>query len=514
MRLVGIALLALILVGTVIALSLLDTRSLASTLLHRIADPEHLVFSTAYENPATHRASDTHTARFLFDHDRSVILSGLPAYQSVRFQLPRDARPLSGRLHLELTAQVLPGTEAVLRVQIGGVKRAEVLLRPGTRSDAVEVELLPADLAGDALKISFSVLGKGPTGPCDGSGPLSTSVEIEPVSMLELALNAPITTARDLVARWGGVARIGWSGGLAADEQGQRLALAADLVRKGGRAVFLDAGSPEAFGTQPLRDLVTGWRKSTAPHPALSLALAEVGPNAGVRRFTRLTRWRVGVDHRDRSHSFAPDRLDLSLALGPLSAPSGWVLDVTLGGRLIHAEIVQPASGTFEKSLALPDLPLKPGTQIEVTVTSSVTKQSLCDEVPELIAEMRAASRLHFREVADSLPARLRAFLIDAGGLGIDVLGPLTAPEATEIAQILADITPPSLALQMARGMSGGISARIYSGSAIAHPWPELTSTWRLAANGAGDVTILSPGDTPPPHSMLISFEMIEEAAP
>lgn len=513
MRLVGISLLALILVGAVFALSLVDSRRLAHMLLQRVAEPVPLVFD-AVHSELEPLADSSHRTRVLMNRQRPVILSGLPSYQGIRFELPRDARPTAGRLRLALTAQVLPGTEAVLRVQIGGVKRGEVLLQPRTRREALEIELSGTDLAGDALKISLSLLGKGPTGPCDGEAPLSTTVEIEPISALHLTLSGPIETPRDLVASWGGTARIGWPAWLEDEERGRRLALAADLLRKSGRAVFLEAGTPEWLDTTSLRRFLSDWPDQRPRRLASPLSLAVNGPNAGLRRFVRQTRWRSGVGARDLGPGLLPKRLDLSIDLGPLPPLTGWVLDVTLDGRLIHAEVVQSASGTYKRSLDLPEIALKPGAQIEVTATSSMVKQGVCDEGPELIAEMRADSRIHLRRDINSLPTQLRGYLANAKAFGIDVLGALTPPEATAIAQALATTVPLDTNLRIAKTARAGIIARVISGAAIAELSADLVLTWRVIPGGLGEVIILPPGVVlASPTQVLISFDDLDSGA-
>lgn len=497
MRLVGISLLSLILVGTVFVLSLLDTRSIAHALLHKLTDPTRLVFEATHGSSEPDAAGETHTALMLFPHDRSVILSGLPAYQSVQFQLPRDARPIAGRLSLELTAQALPGTEAVLRVQIGGLKRAEVLLGPGTMYEALEVELSPTDLVDDELKISFSVLGKGPTGPCDGAGPLSTTVEIEPRSALELVLDTPLSTPRDLIASRGGVAQIGWPRHLNATEATRRLALAAERFRSGGQAVFIRDAGPGAVDIRALEELAEDPPMPARPTTSASIPIAADGQNAGLRRFSRQTKWRFGLSDRDLTAGYMASRLDLSLALGPLPSLSGWMLDVTLDGRLIHAEAVRSITSVYQKSLSLPKVQAAPGTQIEITVTSSIRKEGTCDEGPELIAELRADSLLHLELEASSRSARLREALASANGVRIEIPGSLTPPEATAVAHALGTVTPHGTSFHASDFAEADKAARVFNRLDASNSEKGLTHTWRLIPDGMGRPTILAPGETP-----------------
>ncbi|MEO1492096.1 MAG: cellulose biosynthesis cyclic di-GMP-binding regulatory protein BcsB [Pseudomonadota bacterium] len=225
MRLVGISLLALLLVGAVVALSLMDGRGLATAALRHVSEPATLRFEVPTGIALEETADASHRAAFHFNQTRPVILSGLPSYQSIRFPLPRDVQVLSGRLRVVLTAQAIAGAEAALRVQIGGSRRGEMLLKTGVHRSDFEIVLTPEDLVGDAIKVSFSLVGRGPTGPCDAAAAMATSVEIEPETALDLTLTGPLETARDRVASWGGIARIGWPEWLKPEEQVRRPAV-------------------------------------------------------------------------------------------------------------------------------------------------------------------------------------------------------------------------------------------------------------------------------------------------
>ena len=125
---IGIGLMGFLLAGVALLLSTMNLWERAQWAVQTKINGPQLVFET----PAATPVSDQDTAVVSRSNpDLSVILSGLPAYQSVTFDLPLNARPTSGYLQIDATLQVLAGVEGVLRVSIDNVRRGEMLLHPG-----------------------------------------------------------------------------------------------------------------------------------------------------------------------------------------------------------------------------------------------------------------------------------------------------------------------------------------------------------------------------------------------
>ena len=158
---IGIGLMGFLLAGVALLLSTMNLWERAQWAVQTKINGTQLVFET----PAVLPVSDQDTAVISRSSpDLSVILSGLPAYQSVAFNLPLNARPTSGYLQIDATLQVLAGVEGVLRVSIDNVRRGEMLLHSGEVSRSLQVPLSPTDLAREQLVVSFSLQGSAPSG--------------------------------------------------------------------------------------------------------------------------------------------------------------------------------------------------------------------------------------------------------------------------------------------------------------------------------------------------------------
>ena len=223
MRMIGIGLMGFLLAGVALLLSTMNFWDKAQWALQTKINGPQLVF----EIPSALPASNENIAVIARSNPHhAVILSGLPAYQGITFNLPLNARPTSGYLQIDATLQVLSGVEGVLRVSIDNVRRGEMLLHPGEAGRSLQVPLSPTELAREQLVVSFSLQGDGPSAQCPTDTGYAAIVEIETTSAVHLTLDRPIASVTDRVNAWGGVVRVGWPKWLNPAEQARRLVLA------------------------------------------------------------------------------------------------------------------------------------------------------------------------------------------------------------------------------------------------------------------------------------------------
>ena len=443
MRMIGIGLMGFLLAGVALLLSTMNILDQGRAYLGTLAEAPDLVFEPRLPT----RAEGTNAAVILRTNpDHPVSLSGFPAYQSVAFTFPVDARPTSGYLQIDATSQVLAGVEGVLRISIHNARRGEVLLRSGQAGRSLQIPLSPTDFAGDQLVVSFSLQGTGPQHQCAQDGGISAVVEIETPSAIFLTLDAPMTSARDRVHSWGNVARVAWPHWLKPDEQARRLVLATQAARRGLRTAFV-AGPDGALDTGALRAALGALAVPVAAE--FDGALARSGANAGLRRFHRQASWRTRYDLA--SGEAVPERLDLDMQFGRLMGNQHWALTVTLNNRLVFQGHITGAQAEYEAAIALPlDLQARTNT-LEIVAATTAPTTGICDQGPELVAEVLPTSRLVLGDagLADPL-AKVHAALSQVGPINVALPGALSALDAGQALEMLDQVIP-----QGARGAEG-----------------------------------------------------------
>ncbi|MEP3295224.1 MAG: hypothetical protein ABJO27_01830, partial [Pseudoruegeria sp.] len=159
MRMIGIGLMGFLLAGVALLLSTMNIVERGQRYLNELTDGPQLVFEDRRALPAA-QANTATLYRSTPNHP--LILSGLPSYQGVVFNMPMDARPTSGYLQIDATLQVLEGVQGVLRISIDNVRRGEMLLHPGEVGRSLRISLSPTDFARERLVVSFSLQGEGP----------------------------------------------------------------------------------------------------------------------------------------------------------------------------------------------------------------------------------------------------------------------------------------------------------------------------------------------------------------
>ena len=362
-----------------------------------------------------------------------LILSGFPAYGSARFHLPMDARALSGELQIDLTAQALPGVEGMLRITIGNMRRAEVLIRPGDLESSVRVELTEHDIAQERLVVSFSLQGTGPHTPCGINEGFEVIVEIETTSAISLALDRPIETDIDGLLANGRVAHIA----LGDTGQADALLAGATLLRNGVDTRFAGRGldAPEALALAAQFD-----RPEDVQQYAWSETLAPDSAAFGVRRFTRAQTWRIRYDMAAARDQRLPGQFNLAMTLGHLPDRAVWQVIVTLNGHLVHEGLAE--AGIYDQAITLmADLHGRENT-LEVELRSGYVSPGECARPPEVVAELLPRSQLLPGSEEFNGPM-IGLLSVLSQGWSLDASG-LTPPEATLVSGILAELPPPS----------------------------------------------------------------------
>jgi hypothetical protein len=450
MRMIGIGLMGFILAGFALLLSSLNAIETGQRYVRELVHGPQLVF----EDRNAVQVLDAHTV--MVQHatpTQSIILSGLPAYQSVTFNMPMDARPTSGYLQIDATSQVLNGVEGVLRISIGNERRGEMLLHPGEAGRSLQVELSPTDFARDQLVVSFSVQGEGSTPQCPTSEGFEVIVEIETTSALHLTLDRPLETPRDKVRTWGQQAQIAWPNALPRAQRLDRLTYAIDFKRHGLESLFISAPRPEALTSIEMQSLLPqiiaandGSQQAIWPR-----SIAAKGTNSGLRRFYRSTQWRVRYEVQNDATLSLPTQLDMQMILGRNLNREHWSLIVSLNNRLVHQSLIDPDQSSFGATIALPPEIHTAFNIIEITLSSTHSREGHCDLGPELIAELLPSSQLIAGAAmySDEI-SELRHVLSQTSALRLWTAEQMTAADAQIATHMIAQILPQSAAIETA----------------------------------------------------------------
>ncbi|WP_298256441.1 hypothetical protein [uncultured Litoreibacter sp.] len=442
MRMIGIGLMGFLLAGVALLLSTMNILEKGQRYVTELTKGPQLVFEDRRAAPA----KDADRAVILRSTpSHPVILSGLPAYQGVAFNMPMDARPTSGYLQIDATLQVLDGVEGVLRISIDNARRGEMLLRPGEVGRSLQIPLSPTDFVRDQLVVSFSLQGEGPKSHCSKDEGFEAVVEIETTSAVYLTLSQPLGAAHDRVIAWGNMARVAWPDWLKADERLRRLVLATQFQQRGIETAMIDDHSADALTTTELRSALPVFTShGAAPEiAAWPRFIAQNGANAGMRRFHRKTIWRERFALRDASEMRYLKTFELHLALGDAGQRMPWALTVTLNNRLVHQQVTEADQQLLRVEIELPSELQAAVNVIEVTAASTHAGSQPCDDRPELIAEMLPDTKLiaGTTTYSDTM-TKLHAALSNIGPLRIGALSSLTAADAQIASTIMARLLP------------------------------------------------------------------------
>lgn len=382
MRLIGFGLLAFLLAGVALLISNSQSIRLSAIAVSEVALGPRLIFETQAE-PATPQNGKAvvHWAR----PNTPLILSGLPAYHGATFYMPLDARPASGYLQIDATIQVLTGVEGILRVSIGNVKRAELLLHPGQAGRSLRIPLTEQELARERLVVSFSLQGEGPHTPCGIDEAVEAVVEIETTSAIFLQLEGDLETDRDRILTAGRSVTLARS----SDQDIQSILAARSMILAGVDPFFKKRGLKPKRSEKAATQLAGN---TSLPQFPWSHVLKEDAPIFGVRRFYRSRVWRLEYSMNGVEDPRIPESLELSMMLGQLTLEANWYVTVTLNGRLIEDRFVK--SGVVELSLPLSQKAHRLNNVIEISASAHQNKTGVCDRGPEILAEILSETTL------------------------------------------------------------------------------------------------------------------------
>ncbi len=460
MRMVGLALLIFLLVGVSIGVTQLNIWQ--RTVSYFFGTNDDLIFEAEAEQTGD-------DPRFSFVRTRPegvILLSGTNASQSARFSMPQDGNVASGELEVFATTQVRDDISGLVRIFVGSERRGEILLKPGQRDFSSEIELTAEDLALDELVVRYALAGEELTGNCTFSSGASAVIEIEQRSRLVLDMEGDFLSTRDRIASWGDEVLIGWPRWLAADRQLQRLAAATRLSVNGYDVRFVDAPDTETLSGNALlslaasEDLPLNDRSIDQVWPAY---LAEAGANAGMRSFYQSTAWRHWYSLGPFDYQTRPTAFNYSMMLGPLPPGAKWTITITHNGSIIDVREAVGETHMIEGSVSLERVPFSPTNLIEVIATSDYQPTGLCNQGPEIFAELRPDTHIagggeplpqHLQEVmqllgqVETVPVRLpRDISLVQAQRFTDIMGALlpqgTSLEPAEANAMILGVTRP-----------------------------------------------------------------------
>jgi len=391
MRMLVLALLVFVLAGISIGLSRLGIAEIAPRLL--AGDMPEITFEVESETEETGQQIGVLRAR----PDGVMLLTRSSIAQTARFQLPQEAGIVSGALELNLTAQISDNQNSLLRVLVGNQTRGEVLLRPGQRDIKAEIGLTSDDLAGEALAVRYVLANPEEDGACTADGSWSNVVEIEQDSRVVLDVTEGTLTPRDQVAIWGNEVLIGWPNWLSETQRQDRWFSAIQLAQRGYNVRFVDAPDSETMSGLVLQELVDSDVppfKVVEVTPTWPEYVADVGNNAGKRAFQRSVSWRHWYRVGPHDHQSNPSAFDYALMLGPLPNGADWTVVITHNDSIIEAKQVPGNIGRLSGTVSLTQAEITHSNVIEVTATSGYEPTGLCNNGPELFAELRPETRL------------------------------------------------------------------------------------------------------------------------
>ena len=455
MRLWGIGLLALVLVGVLMAIG--QTGLFAGlTDRDRLAPP----YFEDYEAGSIKFISDGGRSVFVAQAhpDTPLILSGLPSYFSKTFRMPVDSRPRSGSYKIYFRVDVAKGAQGALRVTINGIKRGDVLLGEGRNQQQAEIELTPSELAAHQLEIKLALVGRGPLAECTPAEAMAAVVTVLPQSGLHLQLDRPISSLRDKLALWGSLLPVAWKG---RDEPADidTLITAARLLERNQDVYFGEKGLDNKALTDFLKiasapgfapDLRVRTGPLTYPIPLVS----DVA-NGGVRRFDRETTWRYSYDVADLPNGELPATLDLRMVLGPLAGTRSTMV-VTLNNSLVFTRALSGGRDVddtgrqvrndfhLNQSIQLPAELHKVRNDLEIALTSYNESDMRCGAQRLIAAEMLPTSVLQGGSRIILPIMQLRAALAAAQPVKL-ASDPLSAPDARAATMLLWQLQPSRL---------------------------------------------------------------------
>jgi hypothetical protein len=468
-RLIGIGLLCLMLVG--LALVLAERRHDIATMIDAPAADGRIerVFLSASASEVDEPLIDLGETVPFFrtEADEWLALTGFPAFAKATFKLPRDTVPELGQAVLNLTSDILDSGSGSLKIAINGKKRGELILQDGRQQYRVLIPLTPVELASGEIVVSFNTTGITPSPICGERHPTGSLVEVEPDSRIELKIDREDLSVRDALLASGSPGRVIWPKIEFGHERATRLGLALAMAREGTELLFVD----EAYRKETDVDLdlaaYTPMERSNALLPSKYLVsftsedapdseggiwplpVADEGANAKMREFQNEAVWRIPFSLNDTPEGKAPTSVKFSIIASALELGDHWLLSVAQNERLIYSERI-PANGQeITREVPLPVNGQTLDNELKITLNSSAPRPDPCLGGPEAVAQLKENSVLiGGRRLEESMRD------IITGDLSADNVIYLRSPEVLGAAQanlaleLLAGVIPANVLLR------------------------------------------------------------------
>ncbi|MCH8489028.1 MAG: cellulose biosynthesis cyclic di-GMP-binding regulatory protein BcsB [Oceanicaulis sp.] len=337
--------------------------------------------------------------------DTGVVVSGFPSFAHLTLPLVRDQRPRAVRLVLTGEQDVGPDTVTALQVTVNGKRVMERRLTPGLRNFNWVFDLTNELAGASNARVAFQLTGDLPDDLCHNERSMGAMVAFSAGSGIEVDLDGPLTSVRDVMALTPRRVTIAMEEGDAwfqlAVRLGSRLArngysidmidlaTAAERVQPGERGLVL-AASPEALrraGFTPVReraptgaglfrragatmvavmdaerfetvDFLTSEMASIARSDVIDAVLFEdlspdaamtpltaFGADTSVQNIANSRTWRMEYSLADLPGGRLPEAvaLDLRLPVGPDGVTN--LVHTFLNGEMIDSRRLQPGNG-------------------------------------------------------------------------------------------------------------------------------------------------------------------------
>ncbi|RED12243.1 hypothetical protein [Pontivivens insulae] len=401
MRLIGIALLAFLLAG--VAFLLTERRAEVLAAVPLLSGSERIVHRFDQSGAPNLQDVDESFERVWIaaeGTDRWTALSGVPSYATLRFNLPRDVVGLAGELTLDLRSDIAEGTEGEFRINVNGIRRGVLTIRPGMDDYTVKLPLSADDLIRRQLVVSMAMIGDTPSAVCSTDEGYGALLHVEPTSRLTLALEEPITTFADQLLVAGEPAELLWP---VADRDAQAQALATAVsAQVTGHAVRFVRPDQATEATIDPADY-----DGTLP-PSASAVLPlnwpvqaeEAGASTDAVTFERGANWTFALARSALQDRTLPNRLDLNLRLQPLPGEAAWMLNVQHAGSILYQERIAGSRTDYRAIIPLGEADDAELLRYEVNLQADWEGRGPCLIRPELTAQLLPSTQISGGQVA------------------------------------------------------------------------------------------------------------------
>lgn len=142
-----------------------------------------------------------HTVSFAdAGEDDGLVVSGFPSYASTDLALVRDQSPRAVRLVLSGEQDISDDAVTALRVTVNGRRVMERVLSPGRREFNWVFDLTDELAEEPGARVAFQLLGDLPEHICHNDRSVGAVIAFAPHSGLEIELNGPVGSVRDVLA--------------------------------------------------------------------------------------------------------------------------------------------------------------------------------------------------------------------------------------------------------------------------------------------------------------------------